>query len=225
MKRAITYFKEPGPQNTEAVIAAVKERVLEGDIRTVVVASESGKTALAMAEALKDTDVHLVCVAQYAGYAYVLNRTRPERTWPTMKKETRSKLDDLGVKVLDQTPWIFGCSFDAALLKGGAPTSLIAKFLSRAFGFGVKTCIEVALIAAEGVTLEWDKDVIAVAGTGWLGGGADAAIVVRAAPVYEGAFLKNEGGLEVREILAMPRIKFSERLIDALKKEGQDEPF
>jgi len=44
-------------------------------------------------------------------------------------------------------------------------------------------------------------------------------------PVYEGAFLKNEGGLEVLEILAMPRIKFSERLIDVMKKAGKDEPI
>ena len=220
MKRAITYFEETGPQNTEAVIAAVKERITQGDIRTVIVASESGKTALALAEALKGTDVHLICVAQYPGYTYVLNRP-----WPAIKKEMRSKLDDLGVKVLDETPWIFGCSFDTALLNDAAPTMLIGKFLSRTFGFGVKTCIEVALIAAEGASLELDKDIIAVAGTGYLGGGADAAIVVRAAPVYEGAFLKNEGGIEVREILAMPRIKFSERLIDVLKKEGKDEPY
>jgi len=186
----------------------------------VVVASESGKTALTIAEALKDTDIHLICVAQYAGYTYVLNRTRPP-----MKKATRSKLDDLGVKVLDQTPWIFGCTFDTAFLKDASPATIIHKFVSRAFGFGVKTCIEVVLIAAEAVTLEWDKDAIAVAGTGWLGGGADAAIVVRPAPVYEGAFLKNERGVEVREILAMPRIKFSERLINVMKKEGKDEPI
>ncbi len=220
MTRSITYFEEPGPQNTEAVVAVVKERIEEGGVQRVVVASESGKTALAVAEALKDAGVRIICVAPYAGYQHVL-----KRTWPPIKNETRSKLDYLGVKILDQTPWIFGCTFDTAFLKDAAPATVIHKFLSRTFGFGVKTCIEVALIATEAGALEWDKDAVSVAGTGWLGGGAGAAILIRPSPVYEGAFLKNEKGLEVREILAMPRVKFSERLIEIMKKAGKEEPI
>ena len=189
MKRSMTYFEEPGPRNTEAVVAVVKERIAEGDIQSVVVASESGNTALALAEALKDTGVRVICVAPYGGYQHVL-----KRTWPPMKEAIRGKLDCLGVKVLTETPWIFGCTFDTAFLENAAPATIIHKFLSRAFGFGVKTSIEMALIAAEAGALEWDKEAVAVAGTGWLGGGADAAIVVRPAPVYEGAFLKSEGG-------------------------------
>lgn len=142
-----------------------------------------------------------------------------------MSKAVRDKLDQLGVTVIDQTPWIFGCTFDTAFLKDSAPATMIHKFVSRAFGFGVKTCIETALIAAEAGALKQGEEVIAVAGTGWLGGGADATIVVRSAIVYDGAFLKNEGGVEVREILAMPRVKFSERLIRAMKNAGKDEPI
>jgi len=33
-------------------VAVVKERIAEGDVQSIVVASESGKTALAVAEAL-----------------------------------------------------------------------------------------------------------------------------------------------------------------------------
>ena len=101
MKRSMTYFEEPGPQNTEAVVAVVKERIAEGDIQSVVVASESGSTALALAEALKDTGVRVICVAPYGGYQHVL-----KRTWPPMKEAIRGKLDCLGVKVLTETPWI-----------------------------------------------------------------------------------------------------------------------
>lgn len=220
MKKSITYFEKPGPQNTDAVIAAVKERISEGDVRGVVVASESGRTALALAEALKDSDAYVICVAPYPSYQHVL-----KRGWPPIREEIRRKLESLGGKVLDQTPWIFGCTFDTAFLQDSAPATIIHKFLSRAFGFGVKTCIEVALIAVEAGALEWNKNAIAVAGTGWLGGGADAAIVVRPSAVYGGAFLKNEGGLEVREIVAMPRVKFSGELIARMKKAGKDEPI
>jgi hypothetical protein len=78
--KKLTYFEKPGPQNTDAVIAAVKERISEGDIQRVIVASESGRTALALAEALKDAGVHVVCVAPYPGYQHVL-----ERRWPPME--------------------------------------------------------------------------------------------------------------------------------------------
>ncbi len=164
--------------------------------------------------------VQVVCVAPYAGYQYVL-----KRTYPPLKKVIRDKLDRLGVEVLDKTPWIFGCSLDTAFLGEYAPGTIIHKFVSRAFGFGVKTCIEVALIAVEAGAIGWDREVITVAGTGWQGGGADAAMVVKPAPVFRGAFLKNEGGMEVREILAMPRIKFSERLIEVMKKAGKEDPY
>jgi len=202
------------------VIAVVKDKILEGDVQDVIVASESGKTVLAVAEALKYMDVRVICVAPYAGYQYVL-----KRTWPPMKNIIKSKLVCFGVKIVDQTPWIFGCTFDTAFLKDASPSMVIHKFLSRAFGFGVKTCIEIAMIAVEAGALEWDKEAVAIAGTGWLGGGADAAIVVKPSPVFDGAFLKNKRGLEVREILAMPRIKFSEHLIDVMKQAGKDEPI
>jgi len=61
------YFDEPGPQNTEALIEAVKERVKELRLKFIVVASESGNTALKVAEAFSDLDVKVVCVTAYAG--------------------------------------------------------------------------------------------------------------------------------------------------------------
>ncbi|HID90546.1 TPA: hypothetical protein EYP44_01135 [Candidatus Bathyarchaeota archaeon] len=46
VKRSVLYFSAPGPQNTDAVIKAVRRRANELGIKYVVVASESGKTAL-----------------------------------------------------------------------------------------------------------------------------------------------------------------------------------
>jgi len=62
-----------------------------------------------------------------------------------------------------------------------------------------------------------------VAGTRWLGGGADAAIVIKPCHIYEGDFLKIDKGIEVREIIAMPRIKFDKKLVEKMKKEGLEE--
>ncbi len=65
--RNIFYFDRPGPQNTNGVIKVVNERLKEGDIKYVVVASESGRTALKVAKALRNFNVKVICVTAYAG--------------------------------------------------------------------------------------------------------------------------------------------------------------
>jgi MinD superfamily P-loop ATPase len=61
--KRILYFETPGSHNTDHVVEAVNERAAEGDIRHVIVASISGRTALKVAEKLQDTDVSVVCVS------------------------------------------------------------------------------------------------------------------------------------------------------------------
>lgn len=61
------YFDEPGPHNTEDLIGAVRQRANELGIRHIVVASDSGSTALRVAEGLNLPDVKVVCVTAYAG--------------------------------------------------------------------------------------------------------------------------------------------------------------
>ncbi len=51
--KQIIYFKEPGSENTDAVLDYVLKRVKEGSIKTVVVASTSGETGVKFARALK----------------------------------------------------------------------------------------------------------------------------------------------------------------------------
>ena len=48
------YFERPESANTEAVIEAVSRRLEEGDIRSVVVASTSGRTGLKFAKKLHE---------------------------------------------------------------------------------------------------------------------------------------------------------------------------
>jgi len=213
MLRKIKYFDEPGPQNTGEVINCVKERVKEGDIMYVVVASESGKTALKVAEALKGLNVKVVCVTGYAGI-----RRACGVEWPDIKGEIRRRLEDLGVKILEETPWIFGCTLDYQLLKVQAPSSVIHHFTSRTMGFGFKTALEIALIVAEAGAIPIDEECISIAGTGYLGGGADTAIIVKPSVIYDAKFLDPLEGLEVREIIAMPRLKFSSKLIEKVKE-------
>ena len=93
MRKEIIYFNEPGPQNTDAVIEAVRKRLEGSRIRYVVVASESGVTALKVAKALKDLNVKVVCVSGYAGIRRVEGRP-----WPDIRDKVREELENLGVK-------------------------------------------------------------------------------------------------------------------------------
>jgi hypothetical protein len=217
MEKKIVYFDEPGPQNTDAVIAAVKERIIEAGVKYVVVASESGNTALKVAKALKALNVKIVCVTAYAG----LRLAWPEYgKWPSIAKNIRKSLLQLGVKVLDETPWIFkGVTFDAQFLKRAAPSWAIHEFISRTMGYGFKTALEVALIAAEAGAVPINKEVVSIAGTGWLGGGADCALIIRPSPIPKTTDV--EKGLEVREIIAIPRVKFPDRLIKLIKSKEE----
>jgi len=91
LDKSIHYFDEPGPQNTVALIDAVKERIKGSEIEYVV-ASESGATALKVAEALKEFKVKVVCVSAYAG----IRLAYPESgKWPSIRGVTRKKLEDL----------------------------------------------------------------------------------------------------------------------------------
>ena len=211
--KTIRYFGEPGPENTEALIEAVKERITELRIRFVVVASDSGNTALQVAEALTGMAVKVVCVTAYAGVRLAWPQNGK---WPSITGEVRSKLEKLGVKIVEETPWIFkGVTFDAQFLKRAAPSWIIHEFVCRTMGYGFKTALEVALIAAEAGAVPIDEEAVAIAGTGWLGGGADCAIIVRPSVVLRTT--DAEAGLEVREIIAMPRVKFTPKLISKIK--------
>jgi len=210
---SILYFDNPGPENTDNVIEAVRKRLDRGGIKYVIVASESGRTALKVAEKLKEFDIKIICVSVYAG----VKRPFKEK-WPTIEDTVRKRLKKLNVKILEETQWIFKCTFDYAFLGKYSPSNIIHTFLSRVLGFGFKTAIEITLIASEAGAIPTNEEVIAIAGTGWLGGGADCAIVVKPAHIYNGEFIDLEKGMEVKEILAIPRLKFDGRLIRKIKE-------
>lgn len=126
----------------------------------------------------------------------------------------------MDVKILNKTPWIFRSSAkDHQFLGEIAPSTIIHIVISRLMGYGFKTAIEVTSLAAEAGAIPVDVEVIAIAGTGWLGGGADYAIIVWPSVLQDAWFMYVEKGIEIREIIAITRVKFPKRLIKLLKGE------
>lgn len=134
--KQITYFREPGPENTDAVLDCVHRRVKEGDIKTVVVASTSGETGVKFTKALK-------------GLCNVVVVSHEE-----MRREYKEEISRLGGKPLDKTH---------LPLHARGMDAVRNSFYT--LGQGFKVCVEIVLIASDLGALNPGEDVIAVAGT------------------------------------------------------------
>ncbi len=132
----IFYFDGPGSENTESVIQIVSEKIDETGIKTVVVASSSGKTALQFARALKGK-AKLVAVS-----------------WKKIPPENISELKKFGVDI---------CNFENYL---PLHEKEMARMAYYALGQGIKVCVEVVLIAVDKDIIASGQEVIAVGGTG-----------------------------------------------------------
>ena len=190
MNRKTIYFEKPGVNNTEEVIEIVYERLKEGDIRSVVVASSRGSTGLKFARRMA-METHLVVVSSHAGF------TKPG-VWNFDLKKLE-EIESLGGKVVKQSHVLSGLerSFTNKF-SGASHTEVLAEALRSLFGVGMKVAIECTIMAADSGTLPIEKT-IAVGGTYTdKGGGADCGIVVW--PSHSNNFFD----FRVLEILAKP---------------------
>jgi len=187
--KEIIYFDRPGPENTDAVVDAVKKRVSELGIDYVVVASNSGNTGLRFYESLKEMNVQLVSVTEHAGYG--------GGDSIQLTEETRQELEKKGVETLMCSHALSGVERSISKKFGGiSRVEIIAYTLRRFGGDGVKVAVEVAVMAADSGLIPTDREIIAVGGTSR---GADTAVVLKA------AHMNNFFDLEIREIIAKPR--------------------
>ena len=157
-RKTITYFEKPGKQNTEELMQIVAERMKEGDLKSVAVATTSGATALKAAQALpSDTCIFAVNFQS----AYWDKHQRPE---PGIQKQA----EGLGVVFMPDQP-------TARYLREIADD--VPKTLRR-MGQGMKVAVEVVMQAGDvGRISAGDK----VVGVGGSSRGADVAIVALAA--------------------------------------------
>jgi uncharacterized protein len=192
-EKNIRYFDKPGPVNTADAAQCAIDRAKELKISTIIVASSSGKTAAAFHEAMKGSDLHLVVVTHVVGF------TKPGE-WE-FSKEIARQLQKEGVKIVTGTHALSG--LERALSRspkvgGGSRTEAIAEALRRIVAVGLKVAVECVLIAADQGAVGVEKEVIAVGGTA---SGADTVCVIR--PSHTADFFD----LQVREIVAMPRVR------------------
>ena len=179
MESTITYFEEPGEENTVAVFDLVDNVLEEEGISKVLVASTRGGTARYAMDRYKGRNVRLVILPHQYG-------TRPEQRFPDELVE-RARQEGHVVH-FGTMPFAMGRLFGFSI--GAA----VADFL-RVFCQGFKVCIELVLIAGNAGLADVGEKMVAVAGTGR---GADTAMVATGATSW------NLKDLHVSRILCKP---------------------
>ncbi|MBN1644104.1 MAG: hypothetical protein JW856_04735 [Dehalococcoidales bacterium] len=185
MEGKIVYFEKPGADNTEDVLRIVKKRAGELGIKTVVVATTVGSTALRATQVLKGMKV--VAVTHSAGFKAPNTQEVTEENYKKIVKN--------GGVVFTATHLFSGVS---AAWRRQFNTYVIGDIVAntlRILGQGMKVTVEIAVMVADAGLVRTDEDIIVVAGTGR---GADYAVVLR--PVNSNAFFD----LRVKEILCKP---------------------
>ena len=200
VEKSILYFDRPGPRCTRQVMEAVKRCLASGGPKHLVIASVSGRTALRFARALPREELNIVCVSgppswqlyrEYQGVCPV--------------PEVKQQLEALGVVVVDgMISLVDGIDYGCARYGLVPPSWLIMETLVAVGGYGLKTAVEVTMMATEAGAVPPFEEVLAVAGTDK---GADTAAIVVSTFASRFFSPQPERRFQLKEIIAMPRNK------------------
>ena len=195
MEQKIVYFDKPGKENTDEVLRIANKRAKELGIKNILVASTGGDTAVKAVDVFKGLRVIIVTLAAGARDPNTQEFTEAN------KKIVESK----GGILLTTTHALGGLvrAMNQVSLpqagQTGAAVDIVAQTL-RVLGQGMKVVCEIAAMAADAGLVRTDEEVIAVAGTGAAGRGADTAVVLQ--PANANRFFETR----VKEILCKPRL-------------------
>ncbi len=188
--KTIYFDKSGGEGNTDKTLALAKARGDELGIKTVVVASTVGNTAVKAVDVFKGCKV--IVVTHVAGFR--------EPNTQEFTEDNRKIVEGKGGIILTTTHAFGG--IHRALGRGEGPPppqpvigDVIAMTL-RTFGQGTKVALEIAAMAADAGLVRTDEEIISIGGTGR---GADTAYVLQASYVHRFFNLK------VKELICKPR--------------------
>lgn len=203
--REVYYYKFKGEANTDHVIGVSIQRALEVRASALIVASETGRSALKAARILRRSG---------AGLKLVVVTHPPDETWGPRGRIPIGLRHPRNVKALECLE-----SLGATIVQGTRPLAppsrsmgweqplpeVIVDKVLGIFGQGVKIAIEASLMAADAGAVNRGDIIVSLGGTFK---GLDAAVVART--TYSQYFLRE---YEVLEIIAKPyhlRVKLPE---------------
>ncbi len=192
--RPTVYFQYRGEANTEQVLDLARQRALELGILKMVVASETGRSALKALKVITGTDIQLIVVTHYPATTWGPSGDIPIGINRPEYQHVKRYLEEHGVVVVQGTRPFGGVS-RALSWDASVPVTFVGKTLEL-FSAGTKIAIEAALIATDTGTLEEGERIVSLGGTYK---GLDTALVVRTS--YSGNIFSK---FEVLELIAKP---------------------
>jgi hypothetical protein len=217
MEAKTIYFEYEGEINTDAALAAANHRAKELGLKTVLVASTRGNTAIKAVDVFKGMKVVIVTHV-YGGM---------EPNTQEFLDENRQIVENKGGKILTTTHGFGGINgaFRSEMPRppaggpgkpipaggppqgaGGpppgprpAPSPVPGDIISQTLSVlcrGMKVAAEITIMAADSGLVRTDEEVLAIAGSGR---GADTAVVVQ--PANSQRFFD----LKIKEIICKPR--------------------
>jgi len=187
MEAKIVYFDKPGIRNTDDVLRIARQRADELGIKTVVIASARGYTAV------KAMDV-------FSGFNVIVITSRTGWVMPNYQaftEESRRIVESKGGKILTATHVFGGLNYAMRDKFNTAVLGVIMGNTLRILGQGMKVVCEVAMAAADAGLVRTDEEIISIGGTNT---GVDTAVVLK--PVNVHHFFD----LRIKEILCKPRL-------------------
>ncbi len=179
--------------NTNSLLKIVKNRCTDVGPKTVVIASETGRSAMKALDIFKGSGIRIVVVTHYPAKTWGPKGDIPIGLKRNEYRRNLKKLLDSNVTVVQGTrpfaPPSRTLNWDSSL------EGILDKTLEL-FGAGTKIAIEAAIMATDAGELSEDDEVISCGGTFK---GLDTALLVKT--TYSMNFFKK---FEVKEIIAKP---------------------
>lgn len=161
------YFDGPGKEHTQQTIEVAVKAIEEFGIRHVVLATTTGFTAQCF-PALEG--VNVVCIPHAYGFK------EPGKN--ELTDEVQCALRKKGFQVYAASHALSGAERGITGKFGGVSEVEVIAHTLRFFGQGMKVCVEIASMAADGGLIPPDEPILSIGGTGR---GADTAVIMRAA--------------------------------------------
>ena len=185
MESKTVYFEKTGADNTDEALSIAQKRAKELGIKTILVASTRGDTAVKTIDVFKGSKV--IAVSHSTGFK--------EENIQEFTEENRKAFEGKGGTILTTTHAFAGIGRAMRTKFNMYLTQEIIANTLRIFGEGMKVACEIAMMAADGGLVRTDEDVVVITGSNR---GTDTVVVLK--PVVTGAFFS----LRVKEILCKP---------------------
>jgi hypothetical protein len=160
-----TYFARPGSANTDRTLELAYARAKPLGLRTALVATTTGDTAVRAVRTLQG--IQVIAVTHSTGFG--------EPNVQELTAESRSAIEAGGGRVLTCQHALGGVNRAVRKKLNTYQLDEIIAFTLRLFGQGIKVVAEISLMAADAGLVRTDVPVLAIAGSG---GGADTAAIL-----------------------------------------------